>query len=190
MSIHGECFDNGDSGKCNVDDCGQFLDGKCDVAQEVFEACLEGMHPEYEQEIYDIYPELKELNLKKEIEMSKQKDAIDIQREDRVAAANKLHGMVISLTKVDRPKDAVFFDGSEEEVFAGTVDVPVKIVCFENNGTRKTFVNAIDADPSVLKVLASEPMIRAFVALEKEISRIDTDLGCENLDKMVAKALA
>lgn len=189
MSIHGECFDNCDSGKCNVEDCGQFLDGNCDVAQDVFEACLEGMHPEYEMEIYDIYPELKELNLKKEIEMSKKLDEINIQWNDRAEAAKKLRGMVESLTKVSSKPDATFYDGNEEEIFCETVNVPVKVVCLENNGKRKVFVNSIGTDLSVLTVLVSKPLINTLLDLENTVSKIDADLGCENLDKMVTKAL-
>lgn len=36
MSIHGICFDNGQSGNCNAD-CGQFLCGECDVGPEIAE---------------------------------------------------------------------------------------------------------------------------------------------------------
>jgi len=34
MSKYGVCFDNGMSGKCDVE-CDDFLDGKCDEASEV-----------------------------------------------------------------------------------------------------------------------------------------------------------
>jgi len=36
MSKHGICYDNGQSGNCNID-CEEFLDGKCEAAEEVLE---------------------------------------------------------------------------------------------------------------------------------------------------------
>jgi len=37
MSIHGECFDNGQSGNCGIDTCSMFIRGECHIYQEVVE---------------------------------------------------------------------------------------------------------------------------------------------------------
>jgi hypothetical protein len=36
MSVHGLCFDNGQSGNCNCD-CGLFRGGECEAADDVIE---------------------------------------------------------------------------------------------------------------------------------------------------------
>lgn len=36
MSVHGICFDEGQSGNCGLE-CRGFLDGECDIPQEIAE---------------------------------------------------------------------------------------------------------------------------------------------------------
>jgi len=40
VSIHGICFDEGQSGNCGIE-CRGFLNGECDVASELIENCKE-----------------------------------------------------------------------------------------------------------------------------------------------------
>ena len=51
MSIHGVCFDNGMSGKCNTD-CEQYLEGNCDAADE-FDLSDGTVEEKYEH--YELY---------------------------------------------------------------------------------------------------------------------------------------
>lgn len=39
MSIHGICFDEGQSGNCGCN-CRGFLDGECDIPEEIAENCI------------------------------------------------------------------------------------------------------------------------------------------------------
>jgi len=45
MSVHGLCFDNGQSGRCNQD-CELFCVGKCEVGDEIVEHMYNEMSPE------------------------------------------------------------------------------------------------------------------------------------------------
>lgn len=45
MSVHGLCFDNGQSGRCNSD-CELFLIGKCEAGDEIVENMYNDMSPE------------------------------------------------------------------------------------------------------------------------------------------------
>lgn len=42
MSIHGVCFDEGQSGRCGLE-CRGFLGGECDIADEIVEISKEGL---------------------------------------------------------------------------------------------------------------------------------------------------
>ena len=45
VSIHGICFDEGQSGNCGME-CKGFMNGKCDMAEEIIENCREELMKE------------------------------------------------------------------------------------------------------------------------------------------------
>lgn len=45
MSIHGACFDEGQSGNCGID-CRVFLSGDCSIENEIVENCIDEVSEE------------------------------------------------------------------------------------------------------------------------------------------------
>ena len=57
MSIHGICYDNGQSGNCNVE-CELFRSGECQAADEVYCAFEHNLSDEDKEIITELYGDL------------------------------------------------------------------------------------------------------------------------------------
>lgn len=192
MSIHGVCHDNGTSGRCNIWDCGKFSDGHCGQPEEII-SYEENITQLEMEEIFVLYPVLMEYNIlnKKEdtaMNQSEFETSLNVQKKDRVDASVSLMRAVDKLTKT-KPQDQVFFMGTVDERFSETIHVPIKVVCYESNGERRVYLNAMRVGSTILSVSASKELIECFDRLKKEIERVDVELGCEHLNELVSETL-
>jgi hypothetical protein len=192
-SIHGECFDNGSSERCSPAECDLFFCGDCkDPGMVMDHTDLNSLDDKEWQRIREVYPDTYELfytNFKKENTMSKSEELkkMSVQQHDRTKAAKKLEDKVKSLTSRDLPRveDIVFDQESCTELFSYSISVPVKVVCLETEGVRRVFVNGFEIHASNLCVLASKSLIDCFGKVEEAVTKIDSALGCENLNKLL-----
>jgi hypothetical protein len=197
MSIHGICFDNGMSGRCDIWECDKFNEGRCDRALEIFNLSLENCDEcdecnidEYGcidmDIIYVKYPELIKGKNKpnKESIMDKNQTKLEVQRVDREKAGNKVEALIKGLST---HATSEFFNGESEEIFNETIQVPVKVSCFEQSGTRKVYINAFGADGAKLNVVVSKELIECLQGLKAAVDMRDAALGCENLNDLASK---
>lgn len=186
--MYSYCHNEGMSGRCNIE-CEKFMSGDCDIPDEivVFEV-FDLLDKEQRAEIFKAYPKLINLYTEKEKIMKESTliKGLRLQRKDREEAAVQVFNMLDSLSNGDK---AELFENEEcSELFRKKISVPIEIVCLENEGERRIFINGEQVEAkliSTLSVVMSEALLEGLTYLKKAVKDKDTALGCENFSEAI-----
>lgn len=187
MSIHGTCFDEGSSGRCNIHDCPKFFDGDCPSPEEIM-SYEELISEEFLKDIYELYPELfiEQNKIKKEIELmidSKLRNKMATQHVERKESAELLAKELTGFTV--RSVDDFFDDEKIELLHEEVVNIPVKLSCYANSGDVRVFIGGAQALQETLAILMSDELIKYVQDLKNIVKKSNAQLGCGDFKNKV-----